>query len=107
MKSLYEFQQKQRQDLMEVLTQIPKEFRSLPVHYWNTETFTINALAEEDNDLLWHQRLIHCGQHIFNDLHQKVDGIPNLSNTKFYDLTKYVTCLKANLTKAAAGHSTL
>ena len=41
------------------------------------------------------------------DLHKYVDGIPNLSTTKFNDLTRCATCIKANLTKAAAGHSSL
>ena len=36
-----------------------------------------------------------------------MDGIPNLSNTKFNDLTKCATCLNTNLTKAPAGHSSL
>lgn len=92
---------------MEVLTQIPKEFHSLPFYRWDTETFTINALAEEVKDLLWHQRLIHCGQHSFADIHKHVDGIPNLSKTLFNDLTKCATCLKTNHTKAAFSHSSL
>ena len=38
-----------------------------------------------------------------------MEGIPDLSNTKFNDLTNCATCMKANLTKAAdsAGHSSL
>ena len=36
-----------------------------------------------------------------------MDGIPNLSTTKFNDLTCCATCIKANLTKAAAGHYSL
>ena len=46
-KSLYEHQQKQHKDLMEVLTQIPKQFHKLLFHYWNSETVTINALSCE------------------------------------------------------------
>ena len=68
---------------MEVLTQIPKEFHSLPFHCWGTETVTIKSLADEARDLLWHQRLIHCGQHSFADIHKHVEGIPNLSKTSF------------------------
>ena len=36
-----------------------------------------------------------------------MEGIPDLSKTKFNNLTHCATCLKANLTKAAAGHSSL
>lgn len=107
MKSLYKYQQEQHQDLMEVLIQIPKEIHSLSFHSWSTETITINTLAEEARDLLWHQHLIHCEQHTFDDLHNKVDVIPNISSTKFNDLTKYATCLKAILTKASTDHSSL
>ena len=34
-----------------------------------------------------------------------MEGIPDLSKTKFNNLTHCATCIKANLTKAAAGHS--
>ena len=57
--------------------------------------------------MLWHQRLIHCGQHTLKDLHCHVNGIPDLLKTKFNDLTHCATCMKANLTKSAAGHSSL
>ena len=107
MQSLYEHQQKQHKDLMEVLTQNPEQFHKLPFHYWGTETVTINALSEEAQSLLWHQRLIHCGEHTMKNLHKHVDGFPNLSKTKFNNLTKCTTCLKANLTKASPGHKSL
>mgnify|MGYP003331624888 CR=1 FL=1 len=41
MKALYEHQQKQHEDLMDILTQIPTQFHSLPFHFWGTENFTI------------------------------------------------------------------
>lgn len=108
MKSLYEHHhQQQHQDLMNVLSQVLKEFHTLSFHYWATESITIDGLSNETCDLLWHQRSIHCGQHTLKDMHKYMDGIPNLSNTKFNDLTKCVTCLKASLTKASAGHSSL
>ena len=36
-----------------------------------------------------------------------MNGIPDLSKTKFNDLTHSATCMKANLTKSAAGHNSL
>ena len=69
MKFLYEHQQKQHEDLIEAIDHIPEEFHSLPFHYWGTETFTIQSLSDEAQDLLWHQQLIHCGQHTLKDLH--------------------------------------
>ena len=41
------------------------------------------------------------------DLHRHLEGIPDLSKTKFNNLTHCATCMKANLTKSAAGHSSL
>ena len=47
MKLLYDHQQKQHEDLIKALTQVPTEFHSLPFHYWGTETFTIQSLSDE------------------------------------------------------------
>ena len=69
MKYLYEHQQQQHEDFIQALNHIPQEFHSLPYHYWGTETFTIQSLSDEARDLLWHQRLIHCGQHTLKNLH--------------------------------------
>jgi hypothetical protein len=41
------------------------------------------------------------------DIHNHVDGVPNLSSYKFDDLLKCPTCLKTNLTKPAAGKKSL
>ena len=92
---------------MDIFSQVPKEIHTLPFYYWSTETVNINALSDEACNLLWHQRLIHCGQHTLKDLHKYVNSIPNLSDTKFNDLTKCATYLKANFTKASACHSSL
>ena len=51
MKYLYEHQQ-QHQDLMNILTQIPKEFHILPFHYWGTKTVIIDALSDEAQNIL-------------------------------------------------------
>ena len=42
MKSFYEHQQQQHEDLIQTLTQIPTQFHSLPFHYWGTETLLYN-----------------------------------------------------------------
>ena len=52
MKSLYEHQQQQHQDLVNVLTQIPEEFHTLPFHYWGTKTITIDTLSDEARNVL-------------------------------------------------------
>jgi hypothetical protein len=41
------------------------------------------------------------------EIHNHVDGVPNLSSFKFDDLLKNPTCLKTNLTKSIAGKKSL
>ena len=41
------------------------------------------------------------------NIHLHVDGVPNLSNTKFYYLQKCAICLTENLAKSPAGHISL
>ena len=53
--------------------------------------------------MLWHQRLIHCGNFNFKDLHKHIDGIPDLSSFKLDDVTRCATCLKSKLTKTSPG----
>lgn len=57
--------------------------------------------------MLWHQHLMHCGQHSMKNIHLYVNGVPNLSRTKFDDITKCAICFKVNPTKSPAGHSSL
>ena len=107
MQSLYEYQQQKHIELMDVLTQVPPEFHTLPFHLWDTDEAVVDSITDSARGLLWHQRLIHIGQNSMKDIHLHVDGVPNLSNAKFDDLTKCATCLKANLTKSHAGHTSL
>ena len=107
LQTLYEYQQQKHIELMEVLTQVPPEFHTLPFHLWDTDEAMVDSITDSARELLWHQKLIHVGQHSMKSLHLHVDGIPNLSNANFNDLTKCATCLKANLTKSPAGHSSL
>ena len=92
---------------MDVLTQIPPEFHLLPFHIWDMEEAVVDSITDSTRELLWHQFLIHIGQYSMKNIHLHVDGFPNLSNAKFYDLTKCATCLKANLTKSPVGHTSL
>ena len=48
------------------------------------ESTPVNALNKDAEALLWHQRLIHSGTHAHKDLHEHVDGVPNLSDFKLY-----------------------
>ena len=57
--------------------------------------------------MLWHQHLIHNGQHSMKNICLHVDGVPTLFNAKFNDITTCATCLKANLIKSLAGHTSL
>ena len=107
MQSLYEYQQQKHIELMDVLTQVPPEFHTFLFHLWDTDEAVVNSITDSAREMLWHQRLIHIGQNSMKDIHLHMDGVPNFSNEKFDDLTKYTTCLKANLTKSPAGHTCL
>ena len=51
--------------------------------------------------------MICCDEHTLKNIHNHVDGVPNVRKVKFNYLTLCVTCLKANLTKYSAGHHSL
>jgi hypothetical protein len=75
---------------MSILESLPEEYYdaciNLPFHEYTGASTPINALNKEAEALLWHQRLIHCGPHSLKDIHNHVDGVPNLSSFKFDDL---------------------
>ena len=79
----------------------------LPIHKWMYDITSANAMNKEDEELLWHQRLIHGGDHNYDNLHKHVGGVPNLSEFKFDDVTKCSTCLQVKLTKDPAGTTSL
>jgi hypothetical protein len=94
---------------MSILESLPEEYYeaciNLPFHEYAGASTPVNALNKEAEALLWHHHLIHCGPHSLKDIHNHVDGVPNLSSFKFDDLLKCPTCLKTNLTKSASGPS--
>ena len=107
MQSLCEYQQQKHIESMDVLTQVPLEFHKLPFHLWDTDETVVYSITDSARELLWHQHLIHIGQHSMKNIHLHVDGFLNLLNAKFDYITKCVTCSKANLTKLPAGHTSL
>ena len=92
---------------MEELERVPQQFHSLPFHKAIFNTTPVNALSLEAQAHLWHQRLIHCGEFNFKDLHTKVDGIPNLNKFEMDELSKCSTCMRTKLTKSSPGHRSL
>ena len=61
LKYIYQHQQEQQKELMEVLTHIPKSFHTLPYHMWGTEQVLIDSLSDKACSYLWHHCLIHFG----------------------------------------------
>ena len=60
--------------------QVSQEIKRIPLlHDRLFEIMPVNALNREAEELLWHQRLFHGGDHMYKDLHTHVDGIPDLS----------------------------
>ena len=108
---LYQFQQDQHIELMSQLESLPKDLADgitkLQIHDFLTTIAPINALNQEAEELLWHQRLIHGGDHNYNIIHKHVDSIPTMSSFEFGDVTKCLTCIRAKLTKVPVGHTSL
>ena len=108
---LYQFQQDQHIQLMSQLESLPKDISEnvakLPLHNLMYTITPVSALKKEAEELLWHQRLIHGGDHSYDTIHKHVDGIPNMSGLEFDDVTKCSTCLRTKLTKVSPGHTSL
>ena len=107
LKYIYQHQQKQHEELMEVLTHIPETFHTLPYHIWGTEQVLVDSLSNEARSHLWHHRLIHCGEHTMKEAHKHIKGVPNMSKFSFNDLTRCATCIKSKLTKNSPGNKSL
>lgn len=90
---IYGHPQKEYSKIMSVINNLPELARKLPYHLYIAQATPIHAIKQEAIELLWHQRLIHCGAATLKDLHKHVDGIPNLNNLKFNDIDKCATCL--------------
>ena len=97
----YEIHHKIQQDEMS------QKIHQLPFHLWDTSPHHIDSLSDSACELLWQQRLIHCGEHTLRYIHNHVDGVSNLSKIKFNDLNHCATCLKATLTNSPAGYHSL
>lgn len=106
-KYIYEHQQKQHEELIEVLTQVPPRFHTLPYHLWGTEQVLIDSLSDESHSHLWHHCLIHCGEHTLKEAHKHIEGVQDMSKFSFNDLTRRATCIKSKLTKNSDVHQSL
>jgi len=107
LEAIYEYQQQQHLDLMQILESVPSQFHKLPFNHWIARNTPVNALTDKANEMLWHQRLIHLSPQSIQQAHQFVDGVPNLSKFKFDDIDGCSTCIKANLRKRSAGKRSL
>ena len=67
------------------------------IHTSNSPGF-IKTMTAEASYELWHQRLAHPGEKIMHNIHNCVDGIPNLS-TKRHQFYKCDCCMKAKIQK--------
>ena len=99
LKLMYEYMQDKHIELMSCLESLPEEYHSLPFHEYFTKTIPITALNTEDEEIIWHQRFIHCGSHSLKSASLYVNEVPNLSAFNFDDILKCPICLKTNLTK--------
>ena len=88
---------------MDSLDHQPKQFHDIPFKDIIAKATPINAITEHTRKMLWHQRLIHCGDFKFQHLHHHIDGIPELSKLQLDNVMRCATCLKSKSTKVAPG----
>ena len=104
---VYEYQEAKFSQLVDTLHSLPSEYSKPKYLDFILQNTPVNALNKEAEALLWHQRLLHCGTHVFKYLHKKVDWVPNLSKFQFDDVFKCPTCIKSKLTKDSPGPNSL
>ena len=107
LRRIYEHQQAEHVKLMNMLQEIPDCAKKLPFHLYIAQNTPVHAIKQEALDLLWHQRLLHCGSDTLKDLHHHVDAIPDMSKFSFDDVNKCATCLQAKNHKHGPGHGSL
>ena len=56
---------------MNKFTKIPLDYHKLPFHLLGTTPDLSDLLADSSCELLWHQYLIHCGEHTLKDIHKQ------------------------------------
>lgn len=61
-------------------------YNTTPVNALNTTP--VNSLKEKAHEILWHQYLIHVSPQTIKESYKFVDGVPNLSNFDFENITK-------------------
>ena len=100
--NIYEHQQREYNRLMSNLEHVPKQYHDIPYKDIIDNATPVNAIAERTRNMLWHQRLIHCGDFNFKDHHKHIDGIPDLSSFKLDDVTQCSSCLKAKINQSVS-----
>ena len=92
-----EHQQREHINLISVLESVAQKFHTLPFHTWICNNTPVKSLKEKAHEMLWNQNLIHMSLQIIKEIYKFVDGVPNLSNFDFDNITKCLTCIKADL----------
>ena len=62
---IYEYQEEKFTQLVEALHSLPPEYSKPKYTDFILENTPTHALNQEAEALLWHQRLLHCGHHVF------------------------------------------
>ena len=106
-KLIYEHQERNHLQLVQVLESVPKDYHSLPFSSWIKHNIPVHALTKKAHEILWHQCLMHMSPQTIQNAHKFVDGVPNLSKFFFDNIDQFPTCIDTNLCKNAPGKRSL
>lgn len=104
-KAVYDYQEKKFEELFSELEPLPSCVRSKHLEDLQTlikKAVPIQAIRQETETMLWHQRLGHIHGEALANAHRHIDGVPKLSrcDSVIYNCP---TCIQAKMTKSSAG----
>jgi hypothetical protein len=99
---VYAFQENAMSKLQSDLEDMPRNIMKLPFHEYIQENTPVQAIRQETERLLWHQRLGHTSDYYLYNAHQHVKGVPQFKHMdKVLDTCP--TCIRAKQKKEPAG----
>lgn len=103
---IFAHQEQEYAKLREDLKQLPMLYQDLPYHEYIHHNTPVNAIREETQRMLWHQRLGHPSDYYLFNAHKHITGVPQFKHLDPI-LETCPTCIRAKQTKEPAGpHST-
>lgn len=102
---IYAHQENEYRTLRHQLETLPVMFHDIPFHQHIQHATPIQAIRQETERLLWHQRLGHPSDYYLFHAHKHIKGVPKFKHLDPI-LDRCPTCIRAKQTKEPAGPNT-